>query len=260
VSDNLPPLPDSPASDLNAIANALVAYANAATWDAAETIVDSHQAVLLHPIADTIFEQFIHDAPPNMDERVITHLRNRQTVLRWSRELGIEAAFERARVEFEHAAPPTASNEEVQAIADAIIGFINTDDWDAARAFVEVHATHLLHPLADAIFDEMLAAQTDDKIIRTLRTHQAVLQLCRDLGIEAAFRRVQEVTTQEKSTAPTDADDTEDENARFMHRLAVLFQSLGEQALITMLRQAGMPAGEIADLVARFRGHNGLEE
>ena len=80
--------------------------------------------------------------------------------------------------------------ENTQAIADAIIGFVQTPDWDSAQVWVEERTDLLLQPETDLVFGAIIAGQTDANTVQTLGTYRTVLMWCREYGIAAAIARV----------------------------------------------------------------------
>lgn len=88
-----------------------------------------------------------------------------------------------------------------QAIAQAIIAFVDAADWDAAEAVLH-NRPELLSDEADVIFAGVVAsaeehAAGDEAAVEGLRQHRRVLQWCRAENIEAAIRRAKEGKVQE---------------------------------------------------------------
>jgi tetratricopeptide (TPR) repeat protein len=174
---NLPP-------DAQAIADAIVAFVNTPNWDAAKAQVEQRAALLLRPEADDVFQAIIQG---QSDAKIIEMLEDHRAVLALCREHGIEGAFRRL------AASPQNRDSELQAILEAIAAFVQTPNWEAAKAQVEQHADLLLRPDADEVFQTIIdnaPEGTPPESIEMLRQHRTVLALCREHGIDEAFRRL----------------------------------------------------------------------
>ncbi|MBN1285447.1 MAG: hypothetical protein JXB47_08615 [Anaerolineae bacterium] len=93
-----------------------------------------------------------------------------------------------------------------QHIAQAIIAFVGSKDWEAAQVVLRSYPV-LLTEAADVIFAGVVAAAEDTETegdeagmgaetikqaVENLRRHRQMLQWCRAEGIESAFRRVQD--------------------------------------------------------------------
>lgn len=175
---------DATAPEPQDVADAIYQYVNTADWDAAQAVVKDYQTLLLHPIADDVFEAVI--AAQGDDERTVEVLRKHQTVLQWCREEGVQVGFDKARqLQVEDESISTA-------ISEAVVAFVNTNNWDQARQVVEANANVLLHPAADQVMEQVIAAEEDEEIANLLRSHRTVLRWCREDGIEFAFQRVRE--------------------------------------------------------------------
>ncbi len=77
----------------------------------------------------------------------------------------------------------------MELLTQTITGFVNTEDWAAARAYLDAHP-ELLTEQADALFMAIIQqaeSSGDEKIARLLTNHRDLLRACREKGVEAAF-------------------------------------------------------------------------
>jgi hypothetical protein len=81
---------------------------------------------------------------------------------------------------------------DVEALLQAVIEFVNTQDWEAAQRVLEAHP-ELLSPEADTAFEGFILVaeeRNESEAVRHLTMHRDLLRTCRELGVEEAFRRV----------------------------------------------------------------------
>ncbi len=185
---------DATAPQPQDVADAIYQFVNTSDWDEAQAVAEAYKELLLHPHADDVFEAII--AAQGDDGRTVEVLRKHQTVLRWCREDGLSAGFERARQQ------QVQDDAISDLISQAVLAFVNTNSWDEAQQVVEEHQAVLLHPAADQVLEQVIATQEDESAIEILRSHRTVLQWCREVGIDMAFRRVQD-SIEEQDSSPS---------------------------------------------------------
>jgi hypothetical protein len=81
---------------------------------------------------------------------------------------------------------------DVEALLQAVVEFVNTEDWEAAQRVLEAHP-ELLSPEADTAFEGFILAaeeRNEPEIVRHLTMHRDLLRTCRESGVEEAFRRL----------------------------------------------------------------------
>jgi hypothetical protein len=103
---------------------------------------------------------------------------------------------------------------ESRPLVQTLFSFIQCNTWSESRRIVEEHA-ELLSDEADALLGQLLDSarqRNDDNALRSFEEHRALLQRCRDAGVEQAFA--------EKAKPP---DIPEDERV-FLQALASLPQ------------------------------------
>jgi hypothetical protein len=197
------------------IADAIVDFVQTPDWNAARAQVERHSLLLLRPAADTVFQVLIDNAPPGTSAQTLEMLRQHRAILTQCREIGVEETFRRLTTnEPRPPAPSQAgpapsagsgpSDAELQAIAEAIATFVQTPDWNAARAQVEQRSALLLRPIADEVFGAIIENApegTPQEAINMLRQHRAVLASCREVGIAETFRRLASGEFRPPSTA-----------------------------------------------------------
>ncbi len=80
---------------------------------------------------------------------------------------------------------PDAGLAAAQALADRLIAWIQTPDWDASEEYLQAHAAELLADEAEAVLALLRQANPQAPAIPQ---HQVLLHRCREIGIEAAYR------------------------------------------------------------------------
>jgi len=83
--------------------------------------------------------------------------------------------------------PPMDEASVMQQMADLLIAWIQTPDWSASEAFAQEHAADLLTDEAEAVLERLRQGNPDH---RAIPQHQTLLRRCRDVGIEAAYRKL----------------------------------------------------------------------
>ncbi|MBN1120310.1 MAG: hypothetical protein JXJ17_04475 [Anaerolineae bacterium] len=76
-----------------------------------------------------------------------------------------------------------------ESLMQTITGFVNTEDWPAAREYLDTHP-ELLAEEADVLFTatiQQAESSGEDQIARLLTNHRDLLRACRAEGVEAAF-------------------------------------------------------------------------
>jgi len=84
--------------------------------------------------------------------------------------------------------------------------FVNADDWEATRAVVEAQQARLYVPEVETLFEQNIAharATGDERAVRLLELHLALLRKCIASGIEAAFANLH---PPDEETLPFDPD------------------------------------------------------
>ncbi len=161
------------------IREAIRAYLNAPNWETARQVIETQQHVLLHPAAEVGFEQII---AMQIDEKLVQQMEQHLALLRRSREVGVDAAFTNPE-----ALPNYPSAE---ALAIAIGGFIRTEECEDTLMYLRLNHRLLLHPDADSVFEALIDQAQDEEVEQLLNSHYAMVQSCREYGIDEGFARV----------------------------------------------------------------------
>ncbi len=82
--------------------------------------------------------------------------------------------------------PRRPSPEE---LLQTLLAFIRAETWTESQRIVEQHP-ELLTDAADALLEQLAAAQEDENARRAVEQHRALLRRCRADGIEAAFAEI----------------------------------------------------------------------
>jgi len=124
---------------------------------------------------ELLFSALMEQAGIGSQEEFLSRLQN-------------DAAFRR-QVEELAALTPSESPalDAAQVLADLLIAWIQTPDWSASEAFVQEHAADLLTDEAEAVLERLRQGNPDH---RAIPQHQTLLRRCRDVGIEAAYRKL----------------------------------------------------------------------
>ena len=80
--------------------------------------------------------------------------------------------------------------EQLEELAQTIIGFINTSNWPEAQQFVESHQSILFQPQVEDVFNlfiQQARENNDEDTVDLLETHLAILQSCAQHGIPETF-------------------------------------------------------------------------
>lgn len=83
-------------------------------------------------------------------------------------------------------APDIGEAAALQALADRLVAWIQTPDWDASAAYLQAHAD-LLTDEAETALELLRQANPNANAIPQ---HQTLLRRCREVGIEAAYREL----------------------------------------------------------------------
>ncbi len=81
-----------------------------------------------------------------------------------------------------------------ESLMETIAGFVNTEDWNAAREYLDMHP-ELLSEEAGALFTAIIRDAEnggEDRIARLLTAHRDLLRACCEDGVEAAFAALDE--------------------------------------------------------------------
>ena len=81
---------------------------------------------------------------------------------------------------------------KTSALHHTVEALIDADSWDAAQLMVEQHP-ELLSDHADEILDQLSRQTKDDDASRVYEDYRALLNRCREVGIETAFAEKTEV-------------------------------------------------------------------
>ncbi|MEM7531635.1 MAG: hypothetical protein AAF639_05640 [Chloroflexota bacterium] len=91
----------------------------------------------------------------------------------------------------DEAAETLSDAGEIDAVADLLIAWIQTSDWEASQAFIHEHANTLLTDVGEMTLNMLLEGnQADERAAGQLRLHQYLLQQCRANGIDAAYTQL----------------------------------------------------------------------
>ncbi|MCL4860288.1 MAG: tetratricopeptide repeat protein, partial [Caldilineaceae bacterium] len=167
-------LPDLLAQATQALADRLVAWIKTPDWDASQQHLAEHADELLTEAGEATLQMLL--AANEGNEEIGTHI----TLLARCRELGIDAAYS----EFHQARQHAAGLAVAQALADRLIAWIKTPDWDASQQYLHEHAGELLTDAGEATLQLLLAANEGNEQIET---HITLLARCRELGIDDAY-------------------------------------------------------------------------
>lgn len=164
------------------VGEAIQAWVTAETWESSKTYLSEHQDILLNDTAEAALEHMIQRFQENNDANATRILASHQTLLRQARSEGIDAAF----AEVLSRPYDTQTNQ-------AVLAFINANNWSASKGIVEQHQAVLLTDEADQVFADLLLQYTgNEQAIRTLTTHRAILHQARSEGIDAAFAETEQ--------------------------------------------------------------------
>lgn len=142
-------------------------------WDASQDFLREHQEKLLTQEAVQALQLLV--LGNNSNQTLQHHLE----ILRQAVAKGIEAAYQNLKN-----ATISGDPENLQALADLLIQWVKTPDWDASEQYLIEHQEKLL--TEDAVKAlQMLIMSNDGN--PTLRQHLQILQRAINEGIEAAY-------------------------------------------------------------------------
>ncbi|NJP05883.1 MAG: hypothetical protein HC837_09805 [Chloroflexaceae bacterium] len=148
------------------------------SWEAKRRYLESHPELLTDE-SDVRMSDLIAKMGQNAPLPTDTNfLQQHQTILRRSREVGIDAAF----------AELDATRSQREQVMAAIEVFASGGDMEQRQRIVEEQQALLLTDEADAIFGEMLTkVPHDDESRAVVAEHRELLRRCREIGIAEAF-------------------------------------------------------------------------
>ncbi len=95
---------------------------------------------------------------------------------------------ELARLVGGEATAPYVGPAATQALADRLIAWIQTPDWGQSQAFLAEYAVELLSNEAEQV---LALLQENNSQNRAIPQHLALLERCREIGVEAAYAELQ---------------------------------------------------------------------
>lgn len=168
------------AEDVPELHQTLIAFLQAETWAQSKAVVEEHPELLEEEVDDLI-ERLIAAAQQQEDENAEQAFREHRQLLQRAREVGVEEAFgERIQA---------TEGLSSQLVLGLLLNFVEAETWPEAQAFVEEHP-ELLTDEADVMMDKLIAATREEgqpELVEMLQEHKALLQRCREVGVEQAF-------------------------------------------------------------------------
>lgn len=168
---------------MQAIMQAIQALLNAPDIEGVKTVIQQHQDMLLTDDAEAILTENIENALPGTPPQAISSLNNIRDLLRLCRQQGIDTTFEQLQQGAAMMSP----------IVEAMQALLTAPDIDALEATIRERASLLLTDDADVIFTQNIEhapAGVPPEFVDALTDRREILRLCRQLGIDAAFRRL----------------------------------------------------------------------
>lgn len=177
--------------ELDELAILLQEYLSAETFLAKERLVEGND-ILLSSTAEAALAGLLvqYNGTPEVMRSLEIHLE----LLRRARAIGVRQAFvEMRQAMWDVADEQPLPDDEALALVDAIGEFMLADDWAAKRAWLADHPD-LLTPAAAAVFESLIrthGSRNETNIVRQLMVHRDLLRACREVGVEAAFERME---------------------------------------------------------------------
>ncbi len=125
---------------------------------------------------ELLFSALMEQAGIGTQEEFLSRLQNDAVFRHQVEELA-------ALIPSESPAPDAA-----QALAGLLIAWIQTPDWSTSEAFAQEHAADLLTDEAEAVLELLRQGNPNH---RAIPQHQTLLRRCREVGIEAAYRKLE---------------------------------------------------------------------
>ena len=160
-------------SSIKAIKKSILMFVEAESWAECKQVVEAKRNLLLTETADQVLAAWIQQSVDNPQAaRVFQEYR---VLLTRCRQEGIEVAFaDRIR--------PS------QAVYDAVLGLVQTKNWQECQLLVERQAKLLLNEGANQVLLSWIKqSQQDPHAMRVFNEYRELLLRCRQEGIEAAF-------------------------------------------------------------------------
>ncbi|MGH2494658.1 MAG: hypothetical protein ACRDIV_08120, partial [Ktedonobacteraceae bacterium] len=102
------------------------------------------------------------------------------------------------------------SSDVSDEMRQAMLDYINADDWDATRRVIEAQQVILFKPEVEALFEQFIVharSAGDQHFVNLLEQHLELLRDCKMHGIEKAFERFEsDLAEAEKEDLPFDAE------------------------------------------------------
>lgn len=165
----------------SALADKLQTFMQKETWLASQRYLEDH-ADLLSEAADRILQDLIRTSRERGEEDYVQVFEEHREVLRRCREVGVKEAFaERIRL--------AQGGKDLEEGVAAVQDFVHAQTWKETEDVLEAHP-ELLEERGDrlmAAFVEAARELGDEGSETVLQEHRALLQRCREVGIEEAF-------------------------------------------------------------------------
>jgi hypothetical protein len=191
-------------SEIRATLNTLKAFLNTDRWSETREMLLHERERLTSDLADRVLGELIEaaradSAPQARDSQ--HYLELHRTLLRETREMGVEAAwehFDRLRRDFEaeiaqRRQESAASERYTPEVTRVLRDFLSTSSWSETRAILEREFALLTSPEADHLLGDLITAAHNDADPRAtqgehyLQLHRQLLQRARETGIERAW-------------------------------------------------------------------------
>jgi len=88
-----------------------------------------------------------------------------------------------------------------EAIAKLIWDSLDAADLDSIRDLIERFAYLLLKPEADLVIEQIIKSAPDDAdptLLEAIRQRRELLRLCREVGVQEAFKRAEQTSKFQK--------------------------------------------------------------
>jgi hypothetical protein len=83
---------------------------------------------------------------------------------------------------------------QIEALLDKVLSFVNAPNWNESRSILENNSDLLTNEALGAlsVLIDLYGQKGEREVVSTLRLHQDLLALCREVGIDEAFKRLRE--------------------------------------------------------------------
>ncbi len=238
------PIEPAPLDDNQAdlLASLLYEYISAETFYSKQRLVEGNPALLLSNEANSALAALTLQYDEN--QQVQQSLELHRALLQRCRVIGIPDAFLELRHSIEELAAGQPDDTHLDALIDAIGEFITTDNWGAARAWLDAHPD-LLTDEADLVFGRLIETyerRAQSNVVRQLTVHRDLLRACREMGVDAAFERMAnppdtlDLIADNTIAVLTDRPDAREEWGRTVVQSRLRAAELDDQPMLDLLR------------------------